>query len=325
MKEFIINKNDSDQRLDKFIQKSVKSLPKSLMYKFIRQKKIKVNGKRAEISTRLKENDIIQMYVNDEFFQNSESEDNFKNLKVNLDVIYEDDNILLVNKPVGLICHSDDKESYNTLISHIKAYLYNKGEYIPEEENSFVPSLCNRIDRNTQGIVIAAKNAATLKILNEKIKNREIEKYYLCLVYKRPHKSENILKGYMLKDSATNTVKVYNSQVKDSKTAITEYKVIASSKNVSLLKIHLITGRTHQIRCHMASINHPLIGDGKYGQNAINKKFPYRYQALCSYKTAFNFKTDADILNYLNGKSFTVKNIEFVQRYFPNINIEEIV
>lgn len=325
MKEFIINKNDSDQRLDKFIQKSVKSLPKSLMYKFIRQKKIKVNGKRAEISTRLKENDIIQMYINDEFFDNPEYQDNFKSLKVSLDIIYEDENILLVNKPVGLICHSDDKESYNTLISHIKAYLYNKGEYIPEEENSFVPSLCNRIDRNTQGIVIAAKNAATLKILNEKIKNREIEKYYLCLVYKRPKILERTLKGYMLKDSSTNTVKVYSSQVKDSKTAITEYKVIDSSKDVSLLKIHLITGRTHQIRCHMASINHPLIGDGKYGQNSINKNFPYRYQALCSYKTVFNFKTDADILNYLQGKSFTVKNIEFVTRYFPNINIEDIV
>lgn len=324
MKEFIINKNDSNQRLDKFIQKSVKSLPKVLMYKFIRQKKIKVNGKRAEISTKLKENDIIQMYIKDEFFCSNSEEDNFKKLKVNLDIIYEDENILLINKPVGLICHSDDKESYNTLISHIKAYLYCKGEYIPEKENSFVPSLCNRIDRNTQGIVIAAKNAAALKIINEKIKNREIKKYYLCLVYKKPEKNHDILKGYMLKNSKTNTVKVYNKQIEDSKTAITEYKYISSSKDIALLKIYLITGRTHQIRCHMASIGHPLIGDGKYGQNAINKNYPYRFQTLCSYKITFDFTTDADILNYLNKKSFTVNNIDFVEKYFPKLDIKNI-
>lgn len=324
MKEFIINKNDCNQRLDKFIQKSIKSMPKSLMYKFIRQKKIKINGKKADISAKLKENDVIQMYINDEFFSSDSDENNFKNLKVNLNILYEDNNILLLNKPVGLICHSDDKENYNTLISHIKAYLFSKGEYIPEKENSFVPSLCNRIDRNTQGIVVAAKNAAALKIINEKIKNREIKKYYLCLVYKKPEKSHDILKGYMLKNSKTNTVKVYNKQIKDSKTAVTEYQCIASIKDISLLKIHLITGRTHQIRCHMASIGHPLIGDGKYGQNTINKNYPYRFQTLCSYKITFDFTTDADILNYLNKKSFTVKNIDFVKKYFPDLNIENI-
>ncbi|MBR4949892.1 MAG: RluA family pseudouridine synthase [Clostridia bacterium] len=324
MKEYIINKNDSDQRLDKFIQKTVKSLPKALMYKYIRQKKIKVNKKRAEISTRLFEGDVISLYINDEFFAPSSDNSDFKKLTVNLDIVYEDENILLINKPVGLICHSDDKESYNTLISHIKAYLYEKGEYIPENENSFVPSLCNRIDRNTQGIVIAAKNAQTLKIINDKIKNREIEKYYLCLVHGRPKKSKDTLKGYMLKNEKTNTVKVYDKQIKGSKTAITEYEVISSFKDISLCKIHLITGRTHQIRCHMASIGHPLLGDGKYGTNEMNKKYPFRFQTLCSYKTLFDFKSESGILDYLNGKSFCVKNIDFVSKYFPEIHISKL-
>ena len=184
MKKFIIGKNDANQRLDKFISKAVPDLPKSLMYKYIRTKKIKLNRKRAQISDRLCENDVLELYINDEFFANEAKKDyDFLKSGKKLDIVYEDENIMLLNKPEGLLCHSSADEYGDTLINRIKRRLYESGEYDPEEENSFTPSLANRIDRNTCGIVMAAKNAEALRILNQKIKEREISKYYLCLVH----------------------------------------------------------------------------------------------------------------------------------------------
>ena len=171
MKEFIINSNDANQRLDKFIQKSVPRRPQSMMYKAIRNKRIKINGKRAEISTRLQTDDIVQMYINDEFFDTT-VETEFMAAPAVLDIVYEDENIILIDKKNGLVVHEDNDNTVDTLINRLKHYLYDKGEYRPEKENSFAPSLCNRLDRNTGGIVIAAKNAESLRILNQKIKDR---------------------------------------------------------------------------------------------------------------------------------------------------------
>ena len=169
MKSLTVNKNDSGQRVDKFLTKYLKSMPLPLIYKYIRKKRIKVNGKKTEISYRLNEGDFIELYINDEFFEVKEEATAFLKIKPSLNILYEDENILVVDKPQGQIVHSDDKESYNTLINHITAYLYNKGEYNPDEEHAFHPALCNRIDRNTAGIVLAAKNAAALAEINEKI------------------------------------------------------------------------------------------------------------------------------------------------------------
>ena len=194
----------------------------------------------------------------------------------------------------------------------MKRYLYEKGEYDPEKENSFAPALANRIDRNTGGIVIAAKNAQALKILNEKIKNREFRKMYLCVVVGYLKKKSGILESYMLKNEKKNRVFVYDHPVEGAKTAKTGYKVLAESNGLSLLEVELFTGRTHQIRAHMASIGHPLLGDGKYGTNAVNKKYGgYKKQFLYSYKLDFDFKTDSGILSNLNGKSFTVDDVWF--------------
>lgn len=306
MRTFIINKNDANQRLDKFLSKACPSLPASAMYKYIRKKSIKVNGKRAEISTRVLENDRIDLYINDDFFEKAE-----KKLTSNSDinVAYEDENILVANKPFGLVVHEDESGDSDTLIGRIIAYLIEKGEYNPEQESSFVPALCNRIDRNTAGLVIAAKNAEALRIMNEKIKNKEIEKSYLCIVHGTPAKQSDTLKSFMRKDSSKNQVYVYNSPVANAKTAITKYRVIDSYKKLSLLEIELITGRTHQIRAHMAHIGHPLLGDGKYGKNELNKPFKAKHQALCSYKLKFSFK-DQNSLSYLNGKTIKINNAE---------------
>lgn len=316
MKEFIIEKNDSGQRLDKFISKAVPNLPQSLMYKYIRLKRIKLNGKRCEISTRLNVGDVLQMYINDEFFTTSDSENEFLNVPSDIDIVYEDENLLLINKKCGMVVHEDDEKTADTLINRITHYLYDKGEYDPDREASFAPALCNRLDRNTSGIVICAKNAESLRLLNRIVKEREITKNYLCITLGTPIPKEATISAYLEKNESTNTVYVSDKKTPTNKTIITKYKVLKSQNGLSLCEIDLITGRTHQIRAHMAYIGHPLLGDGKYGINQENRQRGIKTQALCAYKLTFNFKTDAGILNYLNGKSFEIKDIWFVKEFF---------
>jgi len=310
MKKLTIGKNDAGQRLDKFLFKYFKSIPASIVYKGIRKKRIKVNGKRCDIGYMLNEGDVLELYINDEFFDDIKGENDFTDIEPKLDIVYEDSNIILVNKRIGMLCHEDESESKNTLINHIKAYLYKKGEYNPDTENSFAPSLCNRIDRNTGGIVIAAKNAMTLRIMNEKIKLREIDKFYLCLVKGRPKHKEATLKDYLVKNEEQKRVYIHSKPTKDAKTIITKYKVLKTGEITSLVEVELMTGRTHQIRAHMAHIGHPLAGDGKYGTNEFNKTVGMKHQALYSYKLRFSFK-DKNELSYLNGKTFEVEDVPF--------------
>ena len=306
MRELVIGKNDAGQRLDKFITKTL-DLPMSLLYKSIRMKKIKVNRKRAENNTLLKEGDTVQCFLAEEFFEKKANEHSFNSITPRLNIIYEDDNVMLLNKLPGVSVHEDEKGSTNTLITHIRAYLYQKGEYLPENEQSFAPALCNRIDRNTGGIVIAAKNAEALRIMNEKIKLREIDKRYLAVVHGVPSPSSATIRGYLLKDEKNNLVRVYDKNPpRGAKEIITKYEVIAKKQDASLIEVELLTGRTHQIRAHMAHIGHPLLGDGKYGINREDKRIGYKYQALYSYKLNFTFTTDAGILEYLKNKEFSI-------------------
>ena len=315
MKEFTINANDAGQRVDKFLTKAVPLLPQNLLYKYIRLKRVKLNGKRCEISTRLAEGDLLALYINDEFFSPPQKCLEFLSAPIRLDILYEDDNLLLVDKRPGLVVHEDDSRLPDTLINRILHYLYQKGEYQPEQENSFVPALCNRIDRNTGGIVIAAKNAASLRVLNQKIKDRELQKLYLCIVHGRMPNTSDTLKGYLVKNSETNTVTVSERPLKDGRTILTRYRVLAEHGHRSLLEVDLLTGRTHQIRAHLASIGHPLLGDAKYGHQRDNKGTGHKFQALYSYKLTFRFRTDAGILNYLDGKTFTVPKVWFQDEF----------
>ncbi|MBQ7873185.1 MAG: RluA family pseudouridine synthase [Clostridia bacterium] len=308
MKEFTIKKNDAGQRLDKFLTKAVKGLPMSLMYKYIRTKKIKVNRARTEQKYVLQEGDIVQLFIKDEFFDSPERDDSaLASIKPKLTVVYEDENIILVNKRPGVLVHEDDEARDNTLIMHIKAYLYQKGEYDPENEQSFAPALCNRIDRNTGGIVIGAKNAEALRVMNEKIKNDEISKFYYCAVHGKMPKKADTLTGFLLKDSDKNQVKIFDKQVKGSKNIITKYKVVSEKNGNSLLEIELVTGRTHQIRAHLSYIGHPLLGDGKYGVNKDDRAKGYKYQALYAYRLRFDFNDDSGALGYLRGKEVKLR------------------
>lgn len=318
MKEFTINENDSEQRMDKFISKAVPLLPKNLMYKYLRLKRIKLNGKKCEISTRLNIGDTVQMYINDEFFTGkTKSGYSFMSAPAVLNIVYEDSNIMLLDKKCGLVVHEDESGSNDTLINRVLHYLYEKGEYRPEYEHSFSPALCNRIDRNTGGIVICAKNAESLRILNQKIKDRELNKKYLCVTVGIPKEKNAVLQAYHERNERSKTVRISDKKMPGSKTIITKYKVIAENKeqDLALLEVELITGRTYQIRAHLSYIGYPLLGDGKYGINKINREYNVKTQALYSYKLKFDFKSDAGCLEYLNGRCFEVKNVWFTEMF----------
>lgn len=325
MKELTIGSNDAGQRLDRFLAKAVPLLPASLAQKYIRIKRIKLNGARAERDSRLKTGDVLQLYINDEFFDKPREDNAYLTVaSPKLNIVYEDDQILLVDKRPGLAVHPHDGAEYGrTLIDHIQAYLYQKHEWSPRGENSFTPALCNRIDRNTGGIVIAAKTAEALRVMNQKIKDREMDKRYLAIVEGTPKPREGSLKGYLFKDAKKNRVFVTDTPQPGSKSCQTDYRTLAAANGLTLVECKLITGRTHQIRAQFAHAGHPLLGDGKYGK--LDKRFDRNYQALYSYFLRFDFTTDAGSLEYLNGKSFQAEHVDFVEEYFPTYKLRGVL
>ena len=317
MREFHIGKNDENQRLDRFLGKAVPLLPASLAQKYIRLKRIKVNGARAQRDQKLCAGDVLQCYINDEFFETPSEENVYLTITTpRLKIVYEDENIMLLDKPAGLVVHADEREKINTLVNHMLAYLYQKREWKPREENAFTPALCNRIDRNTGGIVIAAKNAETLRIINEKIRLREIDKRYLCITVGRPKPPAGRIECFLLKDEQKKQVSVYHNPVPGGKTAVTDYRTLETRGELSLVEVGLETGRTHQIRASFADLGCPLLGDGKYGRGDVNRRYGETRQALYAYELTFDLPTDAGLLNYLRGRTFTVENVPFRAKYF---------
>lgn len=317
MKEFTIGRNDAGQRLDRFVSKAAPLIPESLLQKTLRKKDIKINGRPAKGEARLAEGDTVRIYLPDEFFEAPREENAWRKIAVpRLDIVYEDGNILLVDKKPGVLCHSAGEWSWNTLIANIQAYLRAKGEWDPARENSFAPALCNRIDRNTGGIVIAAKTAAALRILNEKIRDREISKYYLCLVHGVPRPASGTLTSYLRRDLEKKQVFALKHKTADSLTAKLRYTVLESRCGISLVECRLLTGRTHQIRVQMSEGGHPLVGDTKYGTAAQNRGLPYKHQALWSYRLRFDFPTDAGELEYLRGREFQVQAVPFLEYFY---------
>lgn len=311
MRIITVRKNDAGQRLDKFLSKAIKGLPMSMMYKYIRTKKIKVNRSRTQQNYMLCEGDEIQLFIREEFFASPE-EDKGALFRIvpKLSIVYEDDNILLLNKRPGVLVHEDTAAAENTLLMHMQAYLAQKGEYDPSNEQSFAPALCNRIDRNTGGIVIAAKNAESLREMNEKIRLDQVKKFYLCAVHGIPAKTSSTLHGWLRKNSAENMVEISDTRKQGFKEIITKYRVLKQKGGNALLEVELVTGRTHQIRAHLSHIGHPLLGDGKYGINRSERALGYKFQALYAYRLQFKFENEDGTLGYLNSKAFELPKEE---------------
>lgn len=311
MRTLEINKNDAGQRLDKFLSKKFRTMPKSLMYKYIRIKCIKLNGKKCKIDDMLKDGDVLTFFIKDEFFEEAPERYDFMKAPSKISVVYEDENIILMDKPQGILVHPDKEYHFDSLVARLKHYLYLKGEYNPKSENSFSPATVNRIDRNTGGIVIGAKNSEALKTLNRLMKERSIEKYYLCLCEGTFRKKEGIVRSGLRKDESKNIVKNVRSGSEDSKDSATRYRVIDENGEYSLVECELLTGRTHQIRVHMASLRHPLAGDTKYGGKELRLHGNVG-QALYSYKLKFT-NCEGTVVDYLDGREFTVNDVWFAK------------
>jgi len=314
MRKYTIGCNDASQRLDAFLRKAVPGVAGSLWQKLIREKRVKLNGKRTEPSARLYEGDVVDIYVYEEVLA-AYQRPKPVSAPPDVRVVYEDARILLLDKPQGLSVHpGEDGRETDTLLARLQSYLQMKKEWDPAQENSFAPSLCNRIDRNTGGIVIAAKTAAALREMNERIRLREVDKRYLCVVHGHPDPSSGRLEDVLTHDMDNKRVTVGGVRTEDSRTAVTEYRTLAVRGDLSLLECRLITGRTHQIRAQMAAFGHPLLGDGKYGTNALNKPYGADKQALYAYKVTFHF-TDGGLLDDLAGRTFTVREVPFAKDF----------
>ena len=289
MKIITVDKNEAGQRLDKLLMKQLNKAPKSFIYKMLRKKNITLNGKKADGSEKTQLNDEIKLFLSDETIGNFSETFNIITVDYDFAVIYEDSNILVVNKPAGLLSQKAEKDDIS-LVEHIISYLLSKDEINTEELQTFKPGICNRLDRNTSGLVVAGKTLLGLQTMSELFRDRTLDKYYLCIV-KGTIKAPQKIAGYLKKDEKTNKVSITEIFTEGSEPIQTEYQPVKYNEKYTLLKVKLITGKTHQIRAHLSSTGHPIIGDGKYGSKAVNsefrKAFGLEHQLLHAYQLKF--------------------------------------
>ncbi|WP_425449758.1 RluA family pseudouridine synthase [Dethiothermospora halolimnae] len=314
MNEITINTNEKNQRIDRFLKKYMPEASKGFIYKMLRKKRIKLNNKRAKPNINLKEGDKIQFYMSTETINKFKEYKKVEDVVIRFKVTYEDENIIIINKPKGLLSHSAGNNE-NTVVKQLISYLHKRGEYDPEKEKTFIPAICNRLDKNTSGIIIGAKNNLALQSINESIRNGNIDKYYKCIV-KGKVATDKELKGYLIKEPKTNKVDILGHEIKGSKKIHTKIKILNENKNFTMLEIELLTGRTHQIRAHLASIGHPIIGDLKYGDKKVNKYFLGKYKLENQFLHAYKI-----VLNGLDGKLDYLNNKKIVAPMDTKANI----
>ena len=321
MKSIQVDRSWDGRRLTRFLQKAMPSATMGQIRRFLRLGRVKVDGKRADEETVLHESAVVDMYVEDEFFAEAERADPFySKIRPKLTILYEDEQVMLLSKRAGLVCHPDEGEKVHTLLTYAQAYLYQKGEWNPKTD--FAPALCNRIDRFTAGIVILAKTQEALRAMDAKIRTHEVQKYYLCIVHGRMKYPEGTLRHWLTKKPEQKKVTVLRKNEPGSKEAVTYYQVIDERDGLTLCECLLGTGRTHQIRAQFAAIGHPLLGDNQYGQAKQNEKYGrVNGQALCAYRLIFDFEGDAGCLAGLDGLTVQVKDVPFVHEYFPDVVI----
>ena len=321
MKSIQVDRSWDGRRLTRFLQKAMPSATMGQIRRFLRLGRVKVDGRRADEETVLRESAVVDMYVEDEFFAEAERADPFySKIRPKLTILYEDEQVMLLSKRAGLVCHPDEGEKVHTLLTYAQAYLYQKDEWNPKTD--FAPALCNRIDRFTAGIVILAKTQEALRAMDAKIRTHEVQKYYLCIVHGRMKYPEGTLRHWLTKKPEQKKVTVLRKNEPGSKEAVTYYQVIDERDGLTLCECLLGTGRTHQIRAQFAAIGHPLLGDNQYGQAKLNEKTGrVSGQALCAYRLIFDFEGDAGCLAGLDGLTVQVKDVPFVHEYFPDVVI----
>ena len=312
MRQFTVGPEVEDRRLDRWLSATFGRISMAQAQKIIRQEQVRVNGKHPQQAAHVHAGDEIRLYVADEWLEPPEKKPDpfYAPFRWKLDIVYEDANVLLVDKRPGMLCHADESEKVNTLVNHVRAYLYQKGEWT-NEKGAFAPSLCNRIDRFTGGIVLIAKTEEALHILDQKIRDREVTKQYLCIARGHFDRESGLLDGYLT--HVGKRVQVSKSPAPGAQRAQTGYRVLQERDGLALLECELFTGRTHQIRAQLAAAGHPLLGDGQYGRAREGER---QFQALYAYKVTFSFRTDAGCLENLCGKAFEVKRVPFVAEYF---------
>ncbi|MHC1747775.1 MAG: RluA family pseudouridine synthase [Cellulosilyticaceae bacterium] len=306
MREIIITNLESNQRLDKFLLKYLKKCPKSFLYKAFRTKKIKYNGKKPQGNEILKEKDIIRLYLLDAQLEEFEERKAIEKTAINFKTVYEDENILIVNKPLGLLTQKDTKDGHS-LAEEVLYYLSQNTSGAPTISQGFTPAPCNRLDRNTAGIVLVGKNLPATQTISDMLRTKEISKYYMSIVLGRIN-TPLILKGYHIKEEGKNEVQILDHYVKGSKPVETRILPLQSNGRYTLIEVQLVTGKTHQIRAHLSQIGHPIIGDPKYGDKIENQyfidKYNLNYQFLCAYKIKFELSSPP--FEYLQNRVFTV-------------------
>ncbi len=315
MIEFTISLNDAGQRADKFLVKACPKLPKNLLYKAFRKKDIKRNGKRCNPEEMLCQGDVLRAYLPEDVCENPPKTVDFQSLP-KPEIVYEDENICLMYKPVGVPVHADDRGTADTMIARFTADLYHRGLYDPDREQSFVPALCNRLDRNTEGLCIGAKNAAALRCINGMIRDGEVEKEYLCVVVGKPPKPSDTVMAYHCKKDGNRVVLQYHP-FEGAKPSKTGYELLSTHDGLSLVRVRLYTGRTHQIRAQMALLGCPILGDGAYGDKAANRQWGERFQLLTAYRLTFCPTDEVCVVANLRGRNFAISP-SFVGKYFPD-------
>ncbi len=314
MKSFTAGTNEEGVRLSRFVESVTKDMPRSMMYKAFRNKRIKVNGKRAEPDTRLHQNDLIELYINDEFFPAGAAAPAKKppRRQPPVTVIYEDGNIAVLYKPAHLLCHSDRTGDAN-LVDAFAAYLQAKGEYDPHAEQRFAPAICNRLDRGTEGLVIAAKSYAALRDMNAIIRDNQMKKEYLTITVGTPPAGRHI--AWLQHSEKNNKVRIHAREAEGYKQIITEVTPIRQNGPFTLCRIGLITGRTHQIRAHLAYLGHPVLGDIKYGNRKMNERTGLKTQALCAQRLTFDRIPQDNILHELSGRVIKLEDPAIVRQF----------
>ena len=314
MKSFTAGTNEEGVRLSRFVESVTKDMPRSMMYKAFRNKRIKVNGKRAEPDTRLHQNDLIELYINDEFFPVGTTAPAKKppRRQPPVTVIYEDENLAVLYKPAHLLCHSDRTGDAN-LVDAFAAYLQAKGEYDPHAEQRFAPAICNRLDRGTEGLVIAAKSYAALRDMNAIIRDNQMKKEYLTITVGTPPAGRHI--AWLQHSEKNNKVRIHAREAEGYKQIITEVTPIRQNGPFTLCRIGLITGRTHQIRAHLAYLGHPVLGDIKYGNRKMNERTGLKTQALCAQRLTFDRIPQDNILHELSGRVIKLDDPAIVRQF----------